>query len=363
MGSIVERKRRNGQKSYTAQIRIMREGVTVHSEAQTFERRPAAAAWLKKRETQLAEPGALDKLKEPQSTLADAIDRYVKESKKEIGRTKAQVLEKVKEEFNIAKMSCNDIGSAEIVEFATELSKGRKPQTVGNYISHLASIFAIARPAWKIDLDYSAMEDAQVVLKRLGLVAKSAQRDRRPTLEELDRLMEHYSDRETRYPSLIPMRRLIAFAIFSTRRQEEISRIAWSDYEEDNKRVLVRDMKNPGEKIGNDVWCDLPPEAMRIIGAMPRGAPEIFPHDGRSVSASFTRACNLLEIEDLHFHDLRHEGVSRLFELGWNIPHVATVSGHRSWNSLKRYSHIKQRGDKYEGWKWLDIIAPTRIAG
>ncbi|MCG5476613.1 MAG: site-specific integrase, partial [Sinorhizobium fredii] len=203
MGSIVERKRRNGQKSYTAQIRIMREGVTVHSEAQTFDRRPAAAAWLKKRETALAEPRALEKLKEPQSTLADAIDRYVKESKKEIGRTKAQVLEKVKEEFDIAKMQCKDIGSAEIVEFATELSKGRKPQTVGNYISHLASIFAIARPAWKIDLDYSAMEDAQVVLKRLGLVAKSAQRDRRPTLEELDQLMEHYGDRETRYPSLI----------------------------------------------------------------------------------------------------------------------------------------------------------------
>ncbi|MDX0277203.1 tyrosine-type recombinase/integrase [Sinorhizobium meliloti] len=361
MGTIVERKRRNGQKTYTAQIRIMRDGVTVHSEAQTFDRRPAAAAWLKKRETALAEPNALEKLKEPQSTLADAIDRYVRESKKAIGRTKSQVLEKVKDEFEIANMLCKDIGSADIVEFAKELSKGRQPQTVGNYISHLSSIFAIARPAWKIDLDYSAMEDAQVVLRRLGLIAKSTQRDRRPTLEELDKLVEHYGDREKRYAAHIPMRRLIAFAIFSTRRQEEISRITWADYEEENKRVLVRDMKNPGEKIGNDVWCDLPPEAIRIIGAMPRTkAKEIFPHEARSVSSSFTRACSLLGIDDLHFHDLRHEGVSRLFEMGWNIPHVATVSGHRSWNSLKRYSHIKQRGDKYEGWKWLDIIAPER---
>lgn len=68
------------------------------------------------------------------------------------------------------------------------------------------------------------------------------------------------------------------------------------------------------------------------------------------------RACYLLGIEDLHFHDLRHEGVSRLFELGWTIPHAASVSGHRSWQSLKRYTHIRQRGDKYAGWKWVAMV-------
>ena len=55
-----------------------------------------------------------------------------------------------------------------------------------------------------------------------------------------------------------------------------------------------------------------------------------------AIGAAFTRAVALLGIEDLHFHDLRHEGASRLFELGMNVPHVAAVSGHRSWNSLRR---------------------------
>jgi hypothetical protein len=41
----------------------------------------------------------------------------------------------------------------------------------------------------------------------------------------------------------------------------------------------------------------------------------------------------------LHFHDLRHEGISRLFEMGRTIPQAASVSGHRSWASLQRYSH------------------------
>jgi len=49
---------------------------------------------------------------------------------------------------------------------------------------------------------------------------------------------------------------------------------------------------------------------------------------------------------------MRHEGISRLFEMGWTIPQVASVSGHQSWQSLKRYSHLRHNGDKYAGWRW-----------
>ena len=49
-----------------------------------------------------------------------------------------------------------------------------------------------------------------------------------------------------------------------------------------------------------------------------------------------------LEIHDLHFHDLRHEAVSRLFELGTlNVMEVAAISGHKSMNMLKRYTHLR----------------------
>jgi integrase len=155
------------------------------------------------------------------------------------------------------------------------------------------------------------------------------------------------------------MQALVAFAIFSARRLEEITRITWTDLDEAESRVIVRDMKNPGSKLGNDVACDLPPEALRIIRAMPRTVPTIFDSSPDAISAAFTRACKLLEIKDLHFHDLRHEGVSRLFEQGKTIPQVASVSGHRSWSSLKRYSHIRQTGDKFASWPWLEAIAPS----
>jgi integrase len=81
------------------------------------------------------------------------------------------------------------------------------------------------------------------------------------------------------------------------------------------------------------------------------GSPELVAY--AQTLKAFTRACALLGIDDLHFHDLRHEGISRLFELGWTIPQVATVSSHRSWTSLKRYSHLHRTGDKYAGWPWI----------
>jgi hypothetical protein len=166
--------------------------------------------------------------------------------------------------------------------------------------------------------------------------------------------MSHYQSREQEV-EMLPMTKLVPFAIFSTRRQDEIVSMRWPDLDEVHNRVMVRDMKNPTEKIGNNVWVDLPAEAMKIIKSMPRLEERIFPYSADTVSASFTRACQFLGIEDLHFHDLRHDGISRLFELGLNIPHVATVSGHRSWQSLKRYTHIRQAGDKYKGWKWLAV--------
>lgn len=113
---------------------------------------------------------------------------------------------------------------------------------------------------------------------------------------------------------------------------------------------MVRDIKNPGEKKGNDVLTTLTAEALQLIELQPDAKDIIWPYNAQSVSASFTKACVILGIEDLHFHDLRHEGISRLFELGWNIPRVASVSGHRSWTSLKRYTHLRQVGDKHIDW-------------
>ena len=207
------------------------------------------------------------------------------------------------------------------------------------------------------------MGDARKVLRKLGYNMKSRERDRRPSLDELEKILGYYEEMQGRRRSSINMLKVVGFAIFSTRRLDEITRIRWADVDEAGQRVMVRDMKNPGQKIGNDVWCYLPDEAWKILQTMPKAGDDIFPYSPESISTSWAKACKFSEIDDLHFHDLRHDGVSRLFEMDWDIPRVASVSGHRDWNSLRRYTHLRGRGDRYVGWEWHDKIlkAPVEL--
>jgi integrase len=355
MGHIVARKRRDGSTGYTAQIVLKKDGKVAHREAKTFDRRVAANAWMARREDELAKPGAIERERQRDNDpkLSDVIDRFIAESKRPIGRTKTQVLRSIKD-YDIAELRCSRITSADLVAFVEAIQAGAA--TRQNYLSHLSAIFKLARPAWGYALDYQAIKDAFVATKDLGLTAKGKSRNRRPTLNELDRLMQHFGLIKTRRPASVPMQRIIAFAIFSTRRQEEITRIRWDNYEkaddEHPARILVSDMKHPGDKAGNDVFCELPPEAAAIIEATPKTDERIFPFTTDAISAAFTRACKTLGIDDLHFHDLRHEGVSRLFEIGKNIPQARTVSGHSTWQSLQRYEHIRRTGDRYADWRW-----------
>ena len=119
------------------------------------------------------------------------------------------------------------------MSYARELTKTIEPQTCGNYFSHLSNIFTVARPAWGIPLSRQEFDDAVTVIKKLGLIRKGNERNRRPTLEELDRLMEHFGRIQANRPSSVPMQKIVMFAIFSTRRQEEITLLRWEDLEED----------------------------------------------------------------------------------------------------------------------------------
>ena len=366
MATIRARKRTDGSTSYTAQIRLIREGAQVYQESQTFARKQAAQAWVRKREAELDQPGAIERANRVGATVKEMIERYMLEIEKAraLGKTKLATLKAISESY-LGQINDEDLNCQILVEYAVwrmgPEGGGVLPQTAGNDLAHLGAVLSIARPAWGYQVDPHAMGDARKVLRKLGYNMRSRERDRRPTLGELDKLLTHFQGILAYRPSSINMLKMTAFALFSTRRQEEITRIKWSDLDEEGSRVLVRDMKNPGQKIGNDVWCHLPPEAMDILKTMPRAVEEIFPYNAESISASWTRACKFLGIDDLHFHDLRHEGVSRLFEMDWDIPRVASVSGHRDWNSMRRYTHLRGRGDVYAGWKWLEIVLKAPV--
>lgn len=118
MASITTRKRKDGS-SCLARVRVMREGTSYH-ETKTFDRRPAATVWIKKREKELAKPGALEELNVSAPPLSKAIERYTEETVQDIARTKAQVLRTIAT-YPIADLPCSAIKSKDIIEFLQSL--------------------------------------------------------------------------------------------------------------------------------------------------------------------------------------------------------------------------------------------------
>jgi hypothetical protein len=115
----------------------------------------------------------------------------------------AQVFKTIKNS-DLGDLKCSEITSQKLVAFAKDLTQNLERQTCGNYFSYLSSIFTVARPAWGYPLSRQEFEDSVTVLKNLGLIRKGSERDRRPTLEELDKLLEHFGRIQDPSASRIP---------------------------------------------------------------------------------------------------------------------------------------------------------------
>jgi integrase len=255
----------------------------------------------------------------------------------------------------LAQIPAYDLTTKHLVEHVRlRRQAGAGPSTVNNDLIWLGVIFKTARPAWGYDLNLQIIDDAKVVCRQTKLIGRAKERNRRPTIEELNQLLAHFADADGR--ATIPMVEVVLFQLFSARRDAETCRLRWDDLE--GRTVLVRDMKHPTHKTDERVV--LTPEAYLIANRQPReeGQPLIFPYNPRSVSAAFARGCKMCGIVDLRLHDLRHECASWLAELGWQIPQMAKVTGHKSWGTLKRYTHVDSTdiNDKYEDWAWRPVL-------
>ena len=157
---------------------------------------------------------------------------------------------------------------------------------------------------------------------------------------ELEQLRDYFAHRDKR--SQIPMLSVMEFALASARREAEICRLEWRDNDERSRTGIVRDAKHPDRRRkAITVDSSTRPKAWAVVQAQPRSSEYIFPYEPESIGAAFTRACHVLGIKDLRFHDLRHEATSRLFERGYQIHEVAQFTLHDSWNELKRYANLK----------------------
>ena len=133
--------------TYTAQIRIKRDGVQVYQESQTFARKQAAQA----REAELDQPGAIERANRVGATVKEMIERYVLEMEKAraLGKTKLATLKAISESY-LGQINDQDLNCQILVEYAVwrmgSEGGGVLPQTAGNDLAHLGAVLSIARP-------------------------------------------------------------------------------------------------------------------------------------------------------------------------------------------------------------------------
>ncbi|CAM8375920.1 Phage integrase (fragment) [Mycobacterium tuberculosis] len=144
-----------------------------------------------------------------------------------------------------------------------------------------------------------------------------------PQDDELTKLKEGLKACNEHREGKIPFVDILDFSILSCMRIGEVCKVLWSDVDEKNRSVLVRDRKDPRKKTGNHMSVPLLGDAWTILQRQLRTDERVFPYNPKSVSTGFQRVRNVLGIEDLRYHDLRREGASRLFEAGFSIEEVA----------------------------------------
>lgn len=319
--------------------------------SETFKLREDARRWA------TAQERAIDNGVTPKKTyiaektsLGDLIDLHIQDmadARKRVGRTKLEALLHLHR--TIGETPYAKIDRQFIIDFGRERARGGTgPVTVGMYVGWIKLVFAHASAVHEIDTKLEPIEKGRLALKHLGLIGKSQERDRRPTQEELEQLFAAFDNNPWQRN---PMTRIIQFAIGTAMRQDEICRITWSDLDLRRKTVIIRDRKDPRDKDGNDQHVPLVEitgydplsliEAQRAIRT--NADDRIFPYTATAISAAFTRTAAKLKIDDLHFHDMRHEATSRLFEAGLKLEQVALITGHKDWKMLRRYTHIKAK--------------------
>ncbi|MEM0953336.1 MAG: site-specific integrase [Pseudomonadota bacterium] len=359
MASISTRTRKDGSKSWVVRIKHTIDGHQ-HTESRTFSdrkyKRKDAEAWARARETELALGSAVGP-SAAKVTLGELVAWYIEEFAAYAGwgTTKKNDLNRL-QTYPIAARPAHGLRAKDYVDHIRCRRKtGISAATANNDIVWYRVVQRRANAAFGTDINLSHIDSAAEVLRQMKMIGKSQERDRRPTLGELEQLLQDMNESDGRQTT--PMVDITLFQIFSARRISETCRITWDDYDEDAKTVIVRNMKHPRKKQGNDVVTHLTDQACAIINRQPRiqGEPRIFPYNSKSVGSNFRLRCQVLGIDDLHHHDLRHEGTSWLFETGMDIPRVALHTGHRSWAQLQRYTHLqhKEPFDKYADWKWL----------
>ncbi len=327
MASITQRKN-------TFRVRIYRKDLPAITN--TFHSKQEALKWARLIEVQIEQGTYIDESpKDPiksDISFADAVEKYLETHSihKANYRSESGILRLLSKRWDGRKLS--SIAKQDVSNLKNDLYKlGRASSTINHYLNAISQLFKLASNEWGHIIP-NPVEGISRALEPVGRMKRLL-----PSDEEL--LLYYCKQSCCKH-----LAEIVTIATETGMRCGEILSMRWEDVDFINRRVLLRKTKN-----GDSRQVPLSTRAKEALESMYK--PDeliVFPYQHWKMRRHFNAAVNKAKLahkgvqnpfNDLRFHDLRHEALSRLSDKGLNVIELAHISGHKTLSMLRRYTH------------------------
>ena len=320
--------------------------------AKTFRVKRDAEDWARRTEDEMVRGVYIKRATADRMTVKSAVDRYVKEvtptkrpSSQEAEQRRAEILKR-----HLGKSSLAALTPEIIAKFRDERLAGtdrkndkgdpipRANNTVRLELALLGHLFTIAIKEWRIGLPWNPVLN-------IRRPAPGPDRNRRLTEGEEKRLLTAVDQHSN------PMLRwIVRIALTTGMRASEILTLRRLQVDLQRRVVRLLETKNtsprtvPLSAAAKAIFSEASNHPVRpidtdlIFFGEPGRDSKRRPYQFNPVWLNIKRD---LKLADVHFHDLRHEAVSRFVEAGFSDQEVSAISGHKSMQMLKRYTHLR----------------------
>lgn len=305
---------------------------------QTFEKKADAEAWARDVENKMDRGIFQDRSEAEQTTLGDLIKAFKKDfapyhykkraDEKEAWRFQCDRLDDELGDYSLAVLDSKLVAKYRDSRLAG--SAGRPAvgdSTVRKELYMLSKVLDFGQTECGITLPRGNPVD------KIRKPADGKARDRRLDKKEWERV-----EAECRASRNIYLWPAVELAIETCARQGELLALTWRHV--DLKRKLAH---LPETKNGEARSVPLAPRALEVLKALPRSIDgTVIPVERMTLYHVFAAALKRAKVTNFTFHDLRHEGLSRLAERGdFSVLEMSAVSGHKTLQMLKRYTHLQ----------------------
>jgi integrase len=292
----------------------------------TFTHKKDAQYWATEAERDIERGVSVPQKSDVSIMLKDLLHRYGNEisiHKKGVEQELSRI--KQMQRYPICSLPISGFTAQKAAQYMDQRLELVKPGTVSRELSILSNVLEIARREWGFPV--------KNVIREIRKPSLPPGRSRRLLAGEEARILKECS--RSKYAAYLTP--LVLVALETAMRRGELLSLRWNDTNLDTQVAYLATTKN-----GDHRYVPLSTRAVTALLTLPidiKG--NVFSIKAWQLRGHWDRACQRAGVENLRFHDLRHEATSRFFEKGLNVMEVAAITGHNDLRMLQRYTHLR----------------------